>query len=185
MPNDWIDYNLNWSRIDDSNSNMIFGRDRTGLSGALQISDGDRSMGIFSYCQLVNVNLERFRNNTLAGRISTNGSIILDTLFPYGGHQSKPTIADAPSVLLESLYNKYTTSMAFKTWLIFKPTGSDSIWIPLRHFTWEWRATAEKDSNNEWHVTQRGESEGESVSSQPTSDHPTWSENVTAYVDWK
>ena len=171
---------------DNANSEMKFGdSNRAGLSGALQISDTDRNMGNFTYCQLLSLDLERFKNNTLAGKISTNKAIVLDTFFPYGGHQAKPTISDTPSVLLEENYDKYTVLMAFKTWLIFKPTGSDSIWIPLRHFAWEWRATAEKDSNNDWHVTQRGGSEEQSVSDQPTTDHPTWSANVVTYKVWK
>jgi hypothetical protein len=40
----------------------------------------------------------------------------------------------------------------FESFLMFKPIGTDSIWVSLKRLDWMWTGTAEMTNNN-WNVT--------------------------------
>jgi hypothetical protein len=83
-------------------------------------------------------------------------------------------------------YSTYSTNDSFTMYLIYKPNGKDSIWVPLRGLSWEWIATAEwkldtKDNTMKWMIT----SEASCCDNYDwvVTALPEWSENVTSVVD--
>ena len=40
----------------------------------------------------------------------------------------------------------------FQTYLMYKPAGENSIWIPLKKMTWFWSGEATKGTNDVWNL---------------------------------
>ena len=51
-------------------------------------------------------------------------------------------------------YNTYKVDNTFTMYLMYKPNGTDSIWVPLQQLTWTWKATANWNSSTaEWVIS--------------------------------
>jgi hypothetical protein len=70
----------------------------------------------------------------------------------------------------------------FKMYIMFKPAGADSIWVPLKRVDWSWQGCATKDSEDNW--TLDDSSDVSDVGSLvDETNHPLWSRS-TDDVDW-
>ncbi|MGI9069599.1 MAG: hypothetical protein ACR2HX_24735 [Pyrinomonadaceae bacterium] len=101
----------------------------------------------------------------------------LDETFPY---DSTASTNDSPrSGALTSSYLEYTTSDSFEMWLMFKPSGASSIWVPLRRVPWSWSGTTVR-SGATWSLS----SSSHSVTSDADSTaFPIWTYN-SFYNQW-
>lgn len=128
-------------------------------------------------------------------------SWMLDTTFPYPNINNPISVPvnttlesnDSPALPLKlykinpdtsiQLFDKYTKFDSFKTYLIYKPKGKDTIWITLSVINWGWSGTAEYNSTtSKWELTSGHPSGG--GNGVPTSFLPEWTENIGAYTDW-
>ncbi len=106
--------------------------------------------------------------------MTLTASSVLDTNLPYSANAQT---SDSPGNGLSSAYKKVTVSDSFTMFLMFKPTVSDSIWVPLRSVNWSWTGEASKDSQGQWSLDASSKNTG---NSSETSTHPTWSGNITS-----
>jgi hypothetical protein len=74
---------------------------------------------------------------------------------------------------------------AFRTWLMFKPSGSDARWVPVRAFDWQWFGDATAPEYL-WSLLagNRGKTDpGSSISSACSSLLPEWASSIEKIVD--
>ncbi len=64
---------------------------------------------------------------------------VLDTTNPYDPGDS---VLDVPQVELLPGFGEFSVDETFEMYLMFKPAGNGSIWVPLRKVTWYWKAGA-------------------------------------------
>ena len=107
----------------------------------------------------------------------------LDVCYPY---QSGPKTMDAPAVVVpedkdrdELIYfSKVQTSRMF---LMFKPEGRDSEWVPLRFIDWEWKGAAEysyTSADPRWDMDGPSTDEPQGVTPQTAEQYPEWEKNA-------
>src|SRR5205085_7415543 len=66
----------------------------------------------------------------------------LDTLYPYDTGNSTD---DSPAQGLDcDHYSAYTVNDQFTMWLMFKPSTTGAIYVPLRKVDWSWNGTANR-----------------------------------------
>ena len=92
---------------------------------------------------------------------ATNGQFWLDSTLLYNDTQvavssgaavtlaDQTNFSDAPALPLRAPYVSESKSDAFQTYLIYRPNGSDSIWVTLGRLSWSWSGTA-VFRNNTW-----------------------------------
>jgi hypothetical protein len=71
----------------------------------------------------------------------------LDRGFPWVNLFADGSFHDAPGVFLDGGPADYASAFAeddFYAYLMFKPSGADSIWVPLRGVNWLWRGRASR-----------------------------------------
>jgi hypothetical protein len=84
------------------------------------------------------------------------------------------TFQDAPGVAVSNGQLRQIVQDQFTTWYMFRPSGADSIYVPLRKFDWLWSADyARNPTNNQWTRT----SASVSVSNPAV-------QNTTTYFEW-
>jgi hypothetical protein len=126
--------------------------------------------GTFGICQTVNDNRRMKLSGgswkrsctecTLAGGYKADG-VILDSSFPYKtidgiSERSVGTASyewvDSPMTALNGLRAQEPTirehhiADSFSTYLIYKPEGADSKWVPLKKVDWQFKAGAVLDT---------------------------------------
>jgi hypothetical protein len=95
----------------------------------------------------------------------------LDSRYPY---ETDANSNDSPGVPFQSNYQAVSIDESFDMFLMFKPSGETSIWVPLKKIAWGWSAQA--DFVTSWSLT--GTS---STFADPPADstvHPQWSQNA-------
>ena len=88
----------------------------------------------------------------------SQGQYCLDGSFPYGNIKSvHDTLSDndTPGIGLENseegVYPIFAASHdQFQTYLIYHPSGTDSIWVTLSMLTWSWNGVAQKQLDGTW-----------------------------------
>lgn len=70
----------------------------------------------------------------------------LDGCYPYAPINQNSTF-DSPGVQLAP-FSYVNFNQQWSMWLMFKPSGSDSSWVPLRRVNWRWLAEAELISSS-------------------------------------
>ncbi|MBV8369700.1 MAG: hypothetical protein JO036_12345 [Candidatus Eremiobacteraeota bacterium] len=102
------------------------------------------------YSQDSTVNAQGARNTTQ----STNGQYWLDSQLLYNNTTvnaaagTPVTLADqfqfsdSPAIALRSPYVSISKSDAFRTYLVYRPNGADSIWVTAGRLAWSWSGTA-------------------------------------------
>jgi len=132
--------------------------------------------GTTQWVQLVSSTLRRRKlNNGVWQRLQGTG--VLDTTYPYSANSST---VDSPDTPLTSDYVEKTVQDSFKMWLMFMPSGSGSIWVPLRSVNWSWSGSASR-SGTVWTLTSSSNTINPSDADSTT--HPTWTSNVTS-LQW-
>jgi len=136
--------------------------------------------GEIAFVQLVNTVRElTFAVDTSVQ--STHGQYYLDNQFPYcsGPVGSELIGKDSPGVGLKDKKTGASVMSAqvedhFKTYLMYKPSGSDSIWVSLSMLTWFWKATADKQPDGTWEVGTPPDSIFDATPRVDTSVLPEW-----------
>jgi len=112
---------------------------------------GDGQIG---FTQLINVNRARTPNVGAVQNFSSGGAFILDDGLgiQYSGPQAiaagasatlnGAAYADSPGTPLTSNLRSKTANESFQLFLMYKPSGADSIWVTLRQGAWTWQGTA-------------------------------------------
>ena len=95
---------------------------------------------------------------------TTNGQFWLDSTLLYNNQQvavgagagitlaDQSAFSDAPALALAAPYVSESKSDAFQTYLVYRPDGSDSIWVTLGKLAWSWSGTATL-RENAWSVS--------------------------------
>jgi len=120
---------------------------------------------------------------------SSDGDFVLDTTFPYNpGEQvaaSETGIlqggkwSDSPGSSLLPVTKVNTNDARFETYLMFKPDGTDSIWVTLRVLKWHWQGEAVKDAKGAWVFGMDPPPDAsKNPDSKASTDLPTWTKNV-------
>lgn len=144
-----------------------------GISFSRTISVSSGFSGSTAYWKVINSTTREMQKNDNVWMTLTASSV-LDTNLPYSANAQT---SDSPGNGLSSAYKKVTVSDSFTMFLMFKPTVSDSIWVPLRSVNWSWTGEASKDSQGQWSLDASSKNTG---NSSETSTHPTWSGNITS-----
>ena len=122
--------------------------------------------GNTEYRQVINENRRRQKNDDSWQRYSGNN--LLDNYLPYDDTSATD---DSPGTPLSDDLKVKTVSDTFTMWLMFKPSNTDSIWVPLRSINWSWSGTATR-SGTTWTLTSPGDTPNPSSST--TTTFPTW-----------
>ena len=174
--------------------------------------------GVFAFFQTGEVSRSGVTKNKAGSvtgryRVPASASKGLDGGAPYGaedpngvppwntsavvgrGNPPAESAGDSPRDSLVLLHprvdlDEITVSDSYTTWLMFKPIGSDSCWVPLQTFTWVWGVTATRIIHYD-PMGNRDNSipDGMSLSSitlpgnhtgTPTTIHPQWNSKISA-----
>ena len=147
----------------------------TGIAFTSTLILPDVFNGNAEYWQQINSTL-REKQKDDDSWIKMDAKSVIDTFFPYPGY---PNTDDSPASSLPlSGFKKVTVADSFTMWLMFKPAGGDSIWVPLQSVNWSWSATATKDAAGSWQLDSSDKTNGSPI--EPTA-FPTWNGNITSY----
>lgn len=122
--------------------------------------------------------IDRTTTFALAGNTSrtTVNQTGLDGCYPYTAVNS-PNAFDSPGIPLDPL-SYVNVEGHWTMWYMFKPTGNDSSWVPLRKVDWSWMAEAQLN-NSTWNLLNYTDP---TLANQPTDmnaqDFPIWSNVV-------
>lgn len=136
-----------------------------------------------------NINLEWVQIITnLLRRVQTNdepaiwyhetATNVLDTLYPYPFNQPAlpyPCTSDTPHSDQIAYYQAISYSDSFDMWLMFKPDGVNSKWVPLRKVSWHWDGAGSKYGIT-W--TLDSHTDPGNPNDIETSNFPTWTDNI-------
>lgn len=148
---------------------LAFSGENGGVSFNASIVLSSGISGTGQYWQKVNTTVI----STLGGNyLPIAGTDLLDTSLPYG---NLPSVSDNPHAILPNDATTVVVGSTYTMWLMFKPSGGDSIWIPLRSVDWRWSGTA-KQQDGMWTITKSDHSE--SPESVETTKFPIWNGNV-------
>jgi len=138
------------------------------------------------YCQLYNQNHRLRLEQPLSPWQEAVGEG-LDNDFPYKRlHWSvaidpTPETDDTPALELTDGADLGEVSDSATMWLMFKPEGDDSIWVPLRRVDWWWQGRALKQADGTWELDWGANSiEPEDAD---TTSYPTWTYNIEM-IEW-
>jgi hypothetical protein len=85
---------------------------------------------------------------------------------------------DSPEQGLVAGYvaNSFAINDRFEMVHMYRPAGSDSIWVPLNRIDWKWQATGSRNFFDNWPapVTVVPGSRIESIQTTSTCAHPIW-----------
>ena len=155
-----------------------------GIAWVAEVTPTLYAGGQIAFMQLVNVHCEfGFQDDSRAAK-STHGQFYLDTQFPYAsGPVNSPLVSDdSPGIQLENPNEVVSPIFAqmdedrFKTYLMYQPSGNDSIWVSLSMLMWYWEGAAAK-LNGTWEVLTHL-CDYDATSSDVTNVLPTWKGNV-------
>lgn len=94
----------------------------------------------------------------------------LDGSFPYPSASSN-SANDSPRSPLDNTLLKKSADDSFEMWLLFKPSGATSIWVPLRKVSWSWSGVATRNGNI-WDLS--SPSNSVNPASVDSTTHPEW-----------
>ncbi len=108
----------------------------------------------------------------------TEAANVLDNTNPYDPGIS---VSDSPAVELLPGFTEYTVNDHYEMYLMFKPAGNGSIWVPLRRVLWYWNVGATRNAiTGNWSLAANP-----TYSNSPASEDviipPQWVGNITSY----
>lgn len=134
------------------------------FSGEVSIPQG--FSGDTQWVQVVTISKTRTLTD---GTVQTASGSGLDTYYPYPGND------DSPGVDLTSSYTQRTVNDGYQTYLMFKPSIANSIWVPLRVLSWSWSGTATL-SGGTWNLSNANHSQNPVGADAII--HPKWNQNA-------
>ncbi|MDR1385609.1 MAG: hypothetical protein LBJ67_17435, partial [Planctomycetaceae bacterium] len=176
-------------------------------------------VGEVNFLQTLIEQTDRTGAGLQAQEMSSHNISVLDTQFPYGNpdYDTDPSFTgwtvgagqtinsisstplatvDSPDQSFDNIvpntnnYTTYSINDPFTMYLIYKPNGVGSIWIPLIAISWNWTVTAQwqldtSDNTYKWMITSdtsNTEANGHAVTSLPQ-----WTQNVNTILiaGWK
>jgi len=131
--------------------------------------------GDTQWVQLIDSITRTFTPN--GGSIKTaSGSGLLDTTYPYATGAST---SDSPGQGVDSCnHSAVSANDSFSMWLMFKPSGTGSIFVPLRKVSWSWSGSGTRTGTCSWTLSTSNHSTNPTDAD--STDFPTWSSNVTS-----
>jgi hypothetical protein len=147
----------------------------------------DWSQGTWSWVQLIKTRRD-FTNppNGNASHLGDGVTWKLDTEYPYGGvrtadGQLNRAIGDSPSEAADSLFRSTIKIVeSFQTYLMFRPDGTDSRYVPLRKANWNWGGEGTAADN--WAAVTNPVGDADAQGAE-FNDHPQWNANTTEDVE--
>lgn len=128
------------------------------------------------WVQLVNASRVRRRSD---GTNDVSEGTGLDSRFPYSSSDPNAIeTADSPGLRLTLEYDYATVNDSFQTWLMFKPSGTNSIYVPLRRVNWSWAGAAERPGTLNWTLVPGSASNTQNPPDADSTTHPTWTRRV-------
>jgi hypothetical protein len=123
----------------------------TTVSSPLPIFTG---AGQWGYAQIINPG-ENFVLTDGSRAASTDSGVpALDNTFPYEGTHAldggKQKDGDAPALPLNDVFAEVFMTDQFKTYLMFRPSGSNTSWVPLAETGWNPYFDAKKPNPGGW-----------------------------------
>jgi hypothetical protein len=161
-----------------------------GIRWNAEVTAPDIGSGQIAFVQLVNL----YRTRTLKDEGNTteiwtsNGQYYLDTsggnpLYGDdsttigGGATQAHSKSDSPGSPLHSVsppgYQRRSANDNFRLYLMYKPSGDDSIWVTLRRLDWLWSGAAARNESDEW-VMESGQSSSQNPGSANSIELPLW-----------
>jgi hypothetical protein len=90
------------------------------------------------------------RTDNAGNQQSLSGTNVIDGQFSYQ-FVYNGALEDSPSVRLEPDMSHWSRTDSFASYLMFRPSGSNTIWVPLRHVPWDWHGSATRTGTpNVW-----------------------------------
>jgi hypothetical protein len=130
--------------------------------------------GSFQWTQVV-VSTNIFITDTAGNVVHYTGGNAVDTRFSYPFIDQGVFLEDSPSDLLDPDSNRNSRSDSFVSYVMFRPDGANSIWVPLRQIPWTWSGSATRTGTptpNTW-VLDPGSSHQAGPDVNSTAE-PTW-----------
>lgn len=129
--------------------------------------------GAFQWVQLAYPSRRRqLSSNGTWEKVDVSG---LDTYYPY------PFNEDSPDTSLSNTYlEKQVNTGRVETWLMFKPSLSNSIWVPVSKIDWSWSGRAVR-SGSTWTLVSGSHTQNPSGTDSTT--HPQWT-RLADVVNW-
>jgi hypothetical protein len=97
-------------------------------------------------------------------------SSVLDEAYPYS---TSTNTGDSPGLQLACCSISIDYDTTFSMYLMFKPSGGGSQWVPLRKVTWRWAWTSVQ-SSGVWQTTASHEPRNQNLTDSNVTVHPTW-----------
>ncbi len=105
----------------------------------------------------------------------TKNQVGLDSRFPYSiNDPDAESTNDTPGEQLLSSYSSVSIDDKFEMWIMFRPSGQDSIWVPLKKVSWSWSASVTQSGGN-WSLGSNAHSQNPAF--QDTTAFPVWTKN--------
>ncbi|MDB6122464.1 MAG: hypothetical protein JWQ71_1457 [Pedosphaera sp.] len=132
--------------------------------------------GVMQWVQTATALRKRQLNDSTWQRWAGSG---LDTVYPY---ETRDPVSDYPGTPLRNDCLKKSIWDSHEMWLMFKPPGADSIFVPLRAVRWYWTGSATRGATG-WTLDPRSVAHSVNPKDYETTSFPTWTNNV-ANSDW-
>jgi hypothetical protein len=131
--------------------------------------------GDTQWVQLIDSITRTFTPN--GGSIKTlSGSGVLDSTYPYATGAST---GDSPGQGVDSCNDSAVSANdSFSMWLMFKPSGTGSIFVPLRKVSWSWSGSGTRTGTCSWTLSTSNHSTNPTDAD--STDFPSWSSNVNS-----
>jgi hypothetical protein len=108
-----------------------------GITFTAGASSGD-SGGQYSFVQIINTSAIT-RTDSIAGTCHETVGTGLDTVYPYGS-VTATTTNDSPSTGFYATDEEIITTESFTMYLLWQPSVSPSIPVPIGYVNWQWSA---------------------------------------------
>ena len=151
---------------------MVFNRQNTDVPSPFS--------GQFQFVQSVNYSLNgNYTTSTSTTPIPINQSESgLDGCYPYILNDT--TAPDKPALVLDDpmfIFQDVTTSNNWSMVLMFKPSGNDSVWVPIKKIDWAWAYTATRTRRGGY-TSSNVTNPVSTASGIDTTTYPVWSYRV-------
>lgn len=162
-----------------------------GITWNAQVTTPADGAGQIAFTQVVNVDLRQTKDDvgSTKQKFTSNGAFILDDAL---GIQYDGTTAigdsdtknhsknDTPGLpLTADLKKRSADDFHFRLYLMYRPSGADSIWATLRELTWEWSGSATKNTTTGVWSLDAGASSSVNPGSSDSTALPEWNGHFT------
>lgn len=137
------------------------------------------SGGGWNVTQLGKLHRVRSEDGTLQGLacndfLALDGSFGYDPVYPglYSDTGSQQGSGDSPQDWFFSSTESLTINDNFTDYLMYRPPGAGSCFVPLENFTWFWKGQVLPDTSGGWRLFNAG---GSSATGSQYPSHPIWS----------